>query len=94
MDSVCETLNLPGHRRGWGFSLRSLVWLAGRLGQWFPHERKSCNLYTCGSISYHQMGNQKQKEQKINMNINKRRAEVKCFMIAAFAGVIMYACSD
>lgn len=57
-----------------------------------PCER--CNLYACGSISYHQMGNQKQKEQKINMNFNKRRAEVKGLMIAAFAGLVMYASKD
>lgn len=70
------------------------MWLACSLGQQFPCEHESCNLYACGSVSYRQMGNQKQKEQKINMNINKRRAEVKCLVIAAFLGVVMYACSD
>jgi len=39
------------------------------------------------------VGNWKQKEQKINMNINKRRAEVKRLVIAAFAGDVMCACS-
>lgn len=83
-----EMLSLPRYQCCWCFASRLLVWLSCRLGQQFPCKHKSYHLYVCGSNASHQMGNQKQKEQKINMNINKGRAETKHLAVADLEGLL------